>query len=199
MSCPACCLLPLSPLFLCSASKKSSKKESQGRKKRSKKDPNAPKRAMSAYILFSNDHRAQVKEEKQGLKFGDIARELASRWKTCSPGEKSVRTKHSTHTAAGCSGAEPPHPASARAACCSCLLPLSRLLPLPAVQKYEAKSAKDKSRYEKEMAAYKAKTGDSKKTKGTGKGKSSKKDDDEEEEEEEEEDDNEDEEEEEED
>jgi hypothetical protein len=56
-----------------------------------KKDPNAPKRAMSAYILFSNDHRAQVKEEKQGLKFGEIARELADRWKSCTQQEKAVR------------------------------------------------------------------------------------------------------------
>ena len=84
---------------LSAASKKGSKKDSgRKRKVRAKKDPNAPKRAMSAYILFSNDHRAQVKEEKPDMKFGEIARELADRWKNASPKDKEVRALHSAPT-----------------------------------------------------------------------------------------------------
>ena len=40
-----------------------------------------PQRAMSAYILFSNDHRQVVKEERPSMPFGEVARELAQRWK----------------------------------------------------------------------------------------------------------------------
>jgi hypothetical protein len=41
------------------------------RKQRKKKDKNAPKRALSAFMFFSNDIRDQVKEEMPGkLKYG---------------------------------------------------------------------------------------------------------------------------------
>lgn len=43
-----------------------------GKKKRKKKDPNAPKRPMTAYLLYSNDIRKQVKEENPDFSFGDI-------------------------------------------------------------------------------------------------------------------------------
>ena len=48
---------------------------------RSKKDPTAPKRAMSAYLLFASDHRAAVKDAQPDMRFGEIAKELARRWK----------------------------------------------------------------------------------------------------------------------
>jgi hypothetical protein len=49
-----------------------------------------PRRAKSAFILFSNDHRQQVKEEQPEMKFGEIARELAERWRTAAPEVKAV-------------------------------------------------------------------------------------------------------------
>ena len=52
---------------------------------------------MSAYILFSNDHRAQVKEEKPDMKFGEIARELADRWKNATPKDKEVQHNNTSH------------------------------------------------------------------------------------------------------
>jgi len=73
------------------ASKKASKVSSKsvgGEKKKAKKDKDAPKRAMSGYILFSNEHRARVKEENEGIAFGAVAQELARQWKIISKAEK---------------------------------------------------------------------------------------------------------------
>lgn len=35
-----------------------------------KKDPNAPKRPLSAFMLFSQDKRASIKEENPDVTFG---------------------------------------------------------------------------------------------------------------------------------
>ena len=37
-----------------------------------KKDPNSPKRGLSAYMCFSNDKRAEVKEENPGARFASL-------------------------------------------------------------------------------------------------------------------------------
>ncbi len=44
------------------------------KKKKGKKhkDPNKPKRNMSAFFLYSNAHRQRVKDENPGIKFGDV-------------------------------------------------------------------------------------------------------------------------------
>ena len=39
-----------------------------------KKDPNAPKRPMSAYFLFMGDKRAKVREKNPDFKIGNIAK-----------------------------------------------------------------------------------------------------------------------------
>jgi len=46
--------------------------EKTSKKKKAKKDPNAPKRAMSAFMLFSNSKRAEIKEQNPDIKFGEI-------------------------------------------------------------------------------------------------------------------------------
>ena len=46
-----------------------------------KKDPNAPKGAKNAYILFCADNRDQVKEENPHMKSTEIISELARLWK----------------------------------------------------------------------------------------------------------------------
>jgi hypothetical protein len=76
--------------------------------KRAPKDPNAPKRALSAFFCFCNEERSKVKAKNPNMTVGDIAKELGKRWETCAN-----KTK------------------------------------------YEELAAKDKVRYEKEMAAYK--------------------------------------------
>jgi hypothetical protein len=57
-----------------------------------KKDPNAPKRPMSAYMLFANANRDKVKNEKPELKFTEIASELGKRWKEVSEKDKKKYT-----------------------------------------------------------------------------------------------------------
>ena len=51
------------------------------RLKRQKKDPNAPKRAMSAFMFYSQEHRAQVQEQNPDVTFGQIGRILGDHWK----------------------------------------------------------------------------------------------------------------------
>ncbi|KAF2084958.1 non-histone chromosomal protein 6 [Saccharata proteae CBS 121410] len=46
-----------------------------------KKDPNAPKRGLSAYMFFANDQREKVREENPGIKFGEVGKLLGERWK----------------------------------------------------------------------------------------------------------------------
>ena len=47
-------------------------------KKRSSKDPNAPKRPMSAFLSFSNSKRAQVKRENQDMGNTELSRLLGT-------------------------------------------------------------------------------------------------------------------------
>lgn len=52
------------------------------KKKKKKKDPNAPKRNQSAYFLFSNQKREEVKQELGGsAKITEVASALGSRWR----------------------------------------------------------------------------------------------------------------------
>lgn len=83
-------------------------KGGKGKKKGAKKDPNAPKRSLSAFFCFCNEERAKVKSKYPSMSVGDVAKELGKRWEAC------------TNRA-----------------------------------KFEDLAAKDKARYEREMAAYK--------------------------------------------
>jgi len=66
-------------------------KKAKPEKKR--KDPNAPKKALTAYILFSNAKRAEVKKANPDIKFGDVAKEISSMWKSASSSEKAKYEK----------------------------------------------------------------------------------------------------------
>ena len=81
-------------------------------KKGAKKDPNAPKRALSAFMFFSQEMRPKVKEENAEASFGELGKLIGVAWKNVSEEEK---------------------------------------------KKYEDMNKEDKERYDKEMAAYKAK------------------------------------------
>jgi hypothetical protein len=83
-------------------------KRAEGKREKRHKDPDAPKRPMSAFFQFCQEERPKVKKAHNDWKVGDIAKELGKRWEHV---EKS---------------------------------------------KYEAEAARDKQRYEKEMAVYKA-------------------------------------------
>ncbi|KAJ1334045.1 HMG (high mobility group) box [Microdochium nivale] len=51
------------------------------KQKRAKKDPNAPKRGLSAYMFFANEQRENVREENPGISFGQVGKILGERWK----------------------------------------------------------------------------------------------------------------------
>jgi len=87
-------------------------KGAPGKKRKRTKDPNAPKRALSAFFWFCNDERPKVREINPDHTVGEVAKELGKRWGVVGHELKS---------------------------------------------KYEALAAKDKARYEKEMAVYKNK------------------------------------------
>merc|ERR1712169_23466 len=66
-------------------------------KRRTKKDPNAPKRGLSAYMFFANEQRENVREENPGISFGQVGKVLGDRWKALSekqrePYEKKAAT-----------------------------------------------------------------------------------------------------------
>ncbi|CAD5217359.1 unnamed protein product [Bursaphelenchus okinawaensis] len=58
------------------------------RKKRTKKDPNAPKRALSAFFFFSNEKRGQIQSKWPSWKVGQIAQELGRAWKDLNENER---------------------------------------------------------------------------------------------------------------
>jgi len=62
--------------------------EPGGKRKKPKKDPNAPKRNMSAYFLYSMFARPKVKEENPDASFGDIARLISAQFKELSEKER---------------------------------------------------------------------------------------------------------------
>lgn len=51
-----------------------------GKKRKRTKDPNAPKRALSAFFWFCKDERPVVRQEQPESSVSDIAKELGKRW-----------------------------------------------------------------------------------------------------------------------
>jgi hypothetical protein len=49
-------------------------------KRKQVKDPNAPKRSLSAFFWFCSDLRGPIKEQHPEYTLGDIAKELGRRW-----------------------------------------------------------------------------------------------------------------------
>ncbi|KAJ1873988.1 Non-histone chromosomal protein 6 [Coemansia sp. RSA 1722] len=56
--------------------------------RRAKKDPNAPKRSLSAYMFFSQANRKTVKDDNPEATFGNIGKILGDMWKGMSDKEK---------------------------------------------------------------------------------------------------------------
>lgn len=53
-----------------------------------KKDSNAPKRARSSYMLFSEDWAKRIKAENPGSSFGEVGKILGAKWKELDDLEK---------------------------------------------------------------------------------------------------------------
>jgi len=60
----------------------------KGKRVKMEKDPNAPKKPSSAYFLFMNEKRAQVKEENPDASIGDTAKIIGALWGKMSAEDK---------------------------------------------------------------------------------------------------------------
>ncbi|ELR25348.1 HMG (high mobility group) box domain containing protein [Acanthamoeba castellanii str. Neff] len=56
--------------------------------RRKRKDPNAPKRAMTAYMLFSQEKRTQIKTDHPTVGFGQVGKLLGEAWAALPDGDK---------------------------------------------------------------------------------------------------------------
>lgn len=63
--------------------------------KSKKKDPNAPKKGMSAFMIFSNENRNKIKTQNPEVTFAEIGRKLGAAWKALTDKQKQVYTKKS--------------------------------------------------------------------------------------------------------
>jgi len=59
--------------------------EKRGKKRKQIKDPNAPKRSLSAFFWFCNDERGKVKAANPEMTVGEIAKELGRKWSDITP------------------------------------------------------------------------------------------------------------------
>lgn len=55
----------------------------KGKKRKHLKDPNAPKRSISAFFFFCDEERPKVREIHPEWRVGDVAKELSKRWEAC--------------------------------------------------------------------------------------------------------------------
>lgn len=62
-------------------------------KPKKQKDPNAPKKARSAYTFFVQDKRESIKTEDPTLSFGDLSRKLGSIWSEMTDEQKAPFSK----------------------------------------------------------------------------------------------------------
>ena len=61
------------------------KPKAKTKAKTKKKDPNAPKKPLSAYFLFSQEERLKVKNEHPNYSICEVAKELGERWANLAP------------------------------------------------------------------------------------------------------------------
>ncbi len=75
-----------------------SQQQSTKKKKEEKKakDPNAPKRNISAFMHYSKDSREGLKASQPELTFGEIAKAMSVNWKALSVQERAVWDKKAT-------------------------------------------------------------------------------------------------------
>eukprot|EP01135_Chromosphaera_perkinsii_P011140 Nk52_evm1s2343 gene=Nk52_evmTU1s2343 len=63
------------------------------RKQKKEKDPNAPKRAMTAFFCFSNEVRQKTRDAHPEKKMTEIAQLIGEMWKKLSPADLAKYTK----------------------------------------------------------------------------------------------------------
>ncbi|KAJ7682888.1 high mobility group box domain-containing protein [Mycena rosella] len=80
--------IPFTPHILTSPQRKAAEKVEKAPRGKGKKDPNAPKRALSAYMFFSQDWRERIKTENPEAGFGEVGKLLGAKWKELDDEEK---------------------------------------------------------------------------------------------------------------
>lgn len=65
-------------------------KKVRQRKEKKSKDPNAPKRPPSAYLLFQNEVREKVKTEHPDMAYRELLGVIAQRWKALTEEQKNT-------------------------------------------------------------------------------------------------------------
>ncbi|KAL3816605.1 hypothetical protein ACHAXA_001508, partial [Cyclostephanos tholiformis] len=122
-------------------------KPKRRRKKKGKKDPNKPKRNMSAFFLYSNAHRERVKEENPNAKFGDIAKILSVEFKEISESERARWDRLAAQDKDRYMAAMETYEA-----------PTEHFKALPEEERayWDEKAAQDKERYQRDMEIYRS-------------------------------------------
>ena len=62
-------------------------------KKKSKKDPNRPKKPMTAFLLFAGSRRGAIREANPGMKVTEISKELGKEWRAMGDKQKKPFSK----------------------------------------------------------------------------------------------------------
>lgn len=79
----------MAPKATASPAKKSGKVE----KTKKEKDPNAPKRGLSAFMFFSQEQREKIKKSNPEATFGQLGKLLGEAWKELNDKDKAPYVK----------------------------------------------------------------------------------------------------------
>eukprot|EP01122_Echinamoeba_exundans_P013371 TRINITY_DN5831_c0_g2_i1.p1 TRINITY_DN5831_c0_g2~~TRINITY_DN5831_c0_g2_i1.p1 ORF type:complete len:346 (+),score=92.56 TRINITY_DN5831_c0_g2_i1:96-1133(+) len=71
-----------------SSSEEDSGDDEDKKPRKQKRDPSAPKRPMTPYLIFAIDNRASILKENPELRIMEVSRTLAERWKGMADAEK---------------------------------------------------------------------------------------------------------------
>ncbi|KAJ3162682.1 Non-histone chromosomal protein 6 [Geranomyces michiganensis] len=71
---------------------RASRKVAAPKKTKAKKDPNAPKKPLSAFMIFSQENRARIKDENPEATFGQIGKLLGAAWKDLNDEDRATYT-----------------------------------------------------------------------------------------------------------
>lgn len=82
IQCPKCLMIMELPVRGSNATPEDHNFGKESRKRR--KDPNAPRRASNAYMIFCKERRAQLKEDRPDLAFGKLGAKLGEMWREMS-------------------------------------------------------------------------------------------------------------------
>jgi hypothetical protein len=63
-------------------------KNNKGKKAKAKKDPNAPKKPLTSFMLFSNENRSRIQKENPSMTFGELGKKIGELFRGLSSSEK---------------------------------------------------------------------------------------------------------------